>query len=114
MSDELFPDEGADKYEYDDNEDDGENIIKKIKDKIELPEIPGLSGDGEDEEKDSESSALPDDSVSFLESEEEESEEDTVSRVVERVDRFTVLLVTVEIVLVLYLAAAILGLVPFF
>lgn len=114
MSDELFPEEGSDQYEYEDEED-GKSIVAKVREKIKLLKIPGLSGDQDTEdEEDTGSSALPDESVSFLESEEEHEEEEGVSRVLERLDRFTVLVLATEILLVLYLAAAILGLVPFF
>jgi len=105
MSDKLFPDEESkegNEYEY---EDDEGSLLDKITDT--LPDISFSGGKSEEEEK--EETSTP--SGLGLGTDEDEEDEETWK---DKVDRFTVLVVSMEVVLLIYFILALLGFVPFF
>lgn len=104
MSDKLFPDEDdrGKEYEY---EDDGDSLIDKITEVLPDTLFHRKKSDGEEKEETGTPSGLG------LGKDNDEEEEEAWK---DKVDRFTVIVVSVEVVLLLYFILALLGFVPFF
>lgn len=104
MSDKLFPDEddGGKEYEY---EDDEGSLMDKITEVLPDTLFHREKSDGKKKEENSTPSGLG------LGTDKDEEEEETWK---DKVDRFTVVVVSVEVVLLLYFILALLGFVPFF
>lgn len=104
MSDSLLPEEEKE-YEY---EDDG-GVFEELKKRIQkaLSFLSEIRESENDEEEDEDSS--PHGTLSFKENEEES--EDSFR---DKIDRFTIIVVSVEVILVIYFILALLGFVPFF
>lgn len=103
MSDKLLPDENGKEYEYDEEE--NSSLISKILDKI--SEISPGTGEDDRDGKDEETGSTG----LGLGNSDEEDEEKTWK---DKLDRFTVIVIGVEIFLVIYFIVALLGFAPFF
>ena len=104
MSDKLFPDEEDEGNEYKYEDEEG-SLLDKITGL--LPDISLGGKNSEEKEKDDESTPKG----LGIGEERDEKEEETWK---DELDRFTVIVVSVELILLVYFILALLGFVPFF
>lgn len=102
MSDDLFPDKEKKEYKY---KEEDKSLIKKLKERAqELTDKGGKEKDTSDQSEDSSHSQLR------IGNDDEDKDDNWK----DNLDRFTVIVVGIEVFLVIYFILALLGLVPFF